>query len=137
VSYSQLFSYYYLFSFRVLIVMERSDSHIFHTSRFRPTHSCCHRILLTSLIKPILFPFKEESPVSPHQGVPDMSSLISLYLWSITRCAQSELKNLHGVRCQFILWSARQTSWPCPIISDIVIESSVSIAPPLTICRMA
>jgi hypothetical protein len=37
VSYSQLFSYYYLFSFRVLIVMERSDSHIFHISRFRPT----------------------------------------------------------------------------------------------------
>jgi hypothetical protein len=37
VSYSQLFSYYYLFSFRVLIVRERSDSHIFHISGFRPT----------------------------------------------------------------------------------------------------
>jgi hypothetical protein len=37
VSYSQLFSYYHLFSFRVLIVMERSDSHIFHISGFRPT----------------------------------------------------------------------------------------------------
>jgi hypothetical protein len=37
VSYSQLFSYYYLFSFRVLIVMERSDSHTYHISGFRPT----------------------------------------------------------------------------------------------------
>jgi hypothetical protein len=37
VSYSQLFSYYYLFSFRVLIVMERSDSHTYHISGFCPT----------------------------------------------------------------------------------------------------
>jgi hypothetical protein len=37
VSYSQLFSYYNLFSFRVLIVMERSDSHTYHISGFRPT----------------------------------------------------------------------------------------------------